>query len=182
MSATTRASVICASLSLLLGSGQLTAAGALADEQPQQQLHNVTYRATIDGVSRGTIITFNSTDTEVQTANPTMLPGQPFEANAVLADPKNAGMEVSIRWPYTAKLRCEIVVDDTVTAQADQFVAPRLLPASSDPGYGALACGGPLANAAATAAGAAAVGNGDNAAPVSPSAAAQPPGEAPPET
>jgi hypothetical protein len=172
MSWTTRTCVVTASLAVLIGGGQLTIATALADEAPQQDLHNVIYRATIDGVSRGATITFNMSDTEVQTANPTMLPGQPFEANAVMADPKQAGMQVSIRWPYTAKLRCEILVDDTITAQADQFIGPRLLPADNDPGYGVLSCGSPLANAAAVAAGEAAASG--NAAP------GAPPPEAPP--
>jgi hypothetical protein len=78
-----------------------------------------------------------------------MLPGHDFEANAVLADPKHAGMEISIRWPYTANLHCEILVDDEITAQADDFIAPRLLPQSNDPGYGVMPCGAELANAAA---------------------------------
>jgi hypothetical protein len=123
---------------------------ALADDSAQQ--HNVTYRARIDGVSRGATITYNVKDTEVETANPTMLPGQDFEANAVLADPQHAGMEISIRWPYTATLHCEILVDDAIAAQADDFIAPRLLPQSNDPGYGVLPCGGQLANAAAVSA------------------------------
>jgi hypothetical protein len=134
-----------ASLAALLVGAQLTPATALAD----QVLHNITYRARIDGVSRGATIVYNISDTEVETANPTMLPGQTFEANAVLADPQHAGMQISIRWPYTANLHCEILVDDAVTAQADEFIAPRFLPQSNDPGYGAMPCGGQLANAAA---------------------------------
>jgi hypothetical protein len=82
-----------------------------------------------------------------------VLPGQTFEANAVMADPAHAGMEISIRWPYTANLHCEILVDDALTAQADDFIAPRFLPQSNDPRYGVMACGGPLANAAAVDAG-----------------------------
>lgn len=156
-------------MAALVGGGQLIPVTALADDLPQQELHNVTYRARIDGVSRGATITFNQTDTEVQTANPTMLPGQDFEANTVLGDPHHAGMEVSIKWPYTANLHCEILVDDQITAQADDYVAPRFLPQSNDPGYGVLACGGPLANAAAVSAGAAAAG-----------AAGAPVGDAPP--
>jgi hypothetical protein len=76
-----------------------------------------------------------------------MLPGRTFEANAVLANPQQAGMQVSIQWPYSANLHCEILVDDAVSAQADQFIAPRLLPASNDPGYGVLTCGAPVSNA-----------------------------------
>jgi hypothetical protein len=173
MSWTTRTCVVTASLAALIGGGQANLPSAAADEAPQQDLHNVMYRATIDGVSRGATITFNMSDTEVQTTNPTMLPGQPFEANAVLTDPTKAGMQVSIRWPYTAKLRCEILVDDAITAQADQYIAPRLLPQDNDPGYGVLSCGGPLANASAVAAGEAAASS--NTAPGAP-----PPVQAPP--
>src|SRR5438552_2055488 len=114
---------------------------AFADNPSGGELHNVTYRARIDGVSRGLTITYNMSDTEVETATPTVLPGQTFEANAVLADPKKAGMEISIRWPYTANLHCEILVDDEITAQADDFIKPRLLPQSNDPGYGVMPCG-----------------------------------------
>jgi hypothetical protein len=130
---------------------QLTAPIGLADDEPV--LHNITYRARIDGVSRGATITYNITDTEVETANPSLVPGQFFEANTVLADPKKAGMEISIRWPYTATLHCEILVDDQITAQADDYIAPRLLPQSNDPGYGVMPCGAQLANAAAINAG-----------------------------
>lgn len=122
---------------------------ASADEEPPQELHNITYRARVDGVSRGLTITYNISDTEVETATPTVLPGETFEANTVLADPKRAGMEISIRWPYTANLHCEILVDDAITAQADDYIAPRFLPQSNDPGYGVMPCGGQLANAAA---------------------------------
>jgi hypothetical protein len=50
-------------------------------------------------------------------------------------------MQISIRWPYSASLHCEIQVNDQITAQVDQFVAPRLLPQENDPGYGVLSCG-----------------------------------------
>jgi hypothetical protein len=141
-----RARVVAAPFAALLVAAQMTPAIALADEQVR---HNVTYRARIDGVSRGATIIYNISDTEVETANPTMLPGQMFEANTVLADPQHAGMQISIRWPYTANLHCEILVDDATTAQADEFIAPRLLPQSNDAGYGVMPCGGQLANAAA---------------------------------
>jgi hypothetical protein len=173
MSCPKRACLTMTLFTAMLGSGQLTPATALADEVPQQAVHNVTYRARIDGVSRGALITYNMNDTQVQTANPTMLPGRTFEAQTVLADAGHAGMEVSIRWPYSANLHCEILVDDAITAQADHFVAPRVLPASDDPGYGALQCGAPLANAAAVAAG----GNVVNTNPVGAPAADTPPAE-----
>ncbi|MFZ0833624.1 MAG: hypothetical protein WAM92_11155 [Mycobacterium sp.] len=148
MNDTTRVGLISACLAATIATAQLAPATALADEtQPQQ--HNVTYRARVDGVSRGLTITYNISDTEVETASPTVLPGQTFEANAVLDDPEKAGMEISVRWPYTANLYCEILVDDVISTQAEDFIAPRFLPQSNDPGYGVMPCGGQLANAAA---------------------------------
>jgi hypothetical protein len=103
--------------------------------------HNVTYRARVDGVSRGTLVTYRITDTQLNSATPTLVPGEAFESTAVLEDPKNAGMQVSIQWPYSASLHCEILVDDQTIAAADQFVGPRLTPQHEDPGYGVLSCG-----------------------------------------
>jgi hypothetical protein len=103
--------------------------------------YNVTYRARVDGVSRGATISYVMAGSQINTANPTMVPGRVFEANAVLDDAQTAGMQVSIRWPYSASLHCEIQVNDQITAEADQFVAPRLLPQENDPGYGVLSCG-----------------------------------------
>lgn len=123
-------------------SAPLTSGIASADD-----LHNVTYRARIDGISRGALITYKVNDTQVNSSDPTMLPGRTFEANAVLEDPTLAGMRVSIQWPYSANLHCEILVDDNLVAQADQFIGPRLTPANEDPDYGALTCGAPLVNA-----------------------------------
>ncbi|GCB01585.1 hypothetical protein [Mycolicibacterium sp. NCC-Tsukiji] len=108
---------------------------------PSAGPHNVTYRARIDGVSRGTLITYRTTDTQLNSATPSLLPGESFEASAVLNNAANAGMQVSIQWPYSASLHCEILVDDEIVAQADQFVAPRLTPQRQDPGYGVLSCG-----------------------------------------
>jgi hypothetical protein len=142
---------------------------AVADNSSGGDKHNVTYRARIGGVSRGLTVTYNISDTEVETANPTVLPGQLFEANAVLSDPKKAGMEISIRWPYTANLHCEILVDDQVTAQADDFIKPTLLPQSSDPGYGIMPCGAELADAAAVNAATQAGGQPPKGAPATPS-------------
>lgn len=119
----------------------------IAAVQPTpQQLHNVTYRARIDGVARGALITYKINDTQVQSADPTMLPGRVFEAQTVLSDPNLAGMHVSIQWPYGANLHCEILVDDATVAAADQFIRPRLTRADEDPEYGKLMCGAPLIN------------------------------------
>jgi hypothetical protein len=140
-------------LTALLVGGQLVPPAALADDV----LHNVTYRARVDGLARGATITYKINDSQVQSANPTMLPGRTFEAQTVLSDPQQAGMEVSIQWPYSANLHCEILVDDATIAQANQFIAPRFLPANDDPNYGVLMCGAPLSN-----------GGGDNAVNTSP--------------
>lgn len=108
---------------------------------PSAGPHNVTYRARVDGVSRGTLVTYRLTDNQLNSATPSLLPGEMFEASAVLNNAANAGMQVSIQWPYSASLHCEILVDDEIVAQADQFVAPRLTPQHQDPGYGVLSCG-----------------------------------------
>lgn len=107
-------------------------------------LHNVIYRARADGTSRGAVVAYKMDDQNVNSAQPTLLPGQTFEVNAVLADPKLAGMEISIEWPYGSNLHCEILVDDQIVAKADQFIAPRLLRPKDDPMYGVLQCGAPL--------------------------------------
>ena len=134
-----------------------------------QQLHNITYRARIDGVARGALITYKINDTQVQSADPTMLPGRVFEAQSVLSDPNLAGMQVSIQWPYGANLHCEILVDDALVAQADQFIWPRLTHADEDPDYGKLFCGAPLIKPAGVATPAA---PGTSAPPAEPAATA----------
>lgn len=106
--------------------------------------HNVIYRARADGTSRGAVVAYKQDDQNVNSAQPTMLPGQTFEVNTVLNDPKHAGMQISIQWPYGSNLHCEIVVDDQIVAQADQFIAPRFFRVKDDPLYGTLQCGAPL--------------------------------------
>jgi hypothetical protein len=126
-------------------------AGPQTEVQPapgDQPLHNITYRARIDGVSRGATITYAAEGNQTQTANPTMVPGRTFEAKAVLPSSGTANMRVSIQWPYSANLHCEILVDDTVAAQADDFIAPRVLPQREDPDYGSLTCEAPVAGQA----------------------------------
>jgi len=107
-------------------------------------LHNVTYRARADGTSRGAVVAYKIDDNNVNSDQPTLLPGVTFEVNTVLRDPKQAGMEISIQWPYGSNLHCEILVDDETVAQADQFIAPRLFRVKDDPLYGTLQCGAPL--------------------------------------
>lgn len=156
MSPTKRRWTAAAALAALLVGSQLFPAPAMADpevdpqteEQPappeSEVLHNVIYRARADGTSRGAVVAYKMDDENVNSAQPAMLPGQTFEVNAVLADPKLAGMELSIEWPYGSNLHCEILVDDQIVAKADQFIAPRLLRPKDDPMYGVLQCGAPL--------------------------------------
>lgn len=121
--------------------------------QPQIQAqsaplqYNVTYRARVDGIARGALVSYRISDTQVNSADPTMLPGRTFETTAVLRDANEAGMRISIQWPYSANLHCEILVNDQIVVQADQFISPRLTPARDDPDYGAMNCGAPLSNA-----------------------------------
>ena len=103
--------------------------------------YNVVYRARVDGASRGATIDYAIADDQVNTANPTMVPGRTFEATGVVSEIQKAGMQVSIQWPYSASLHCEILANDQIVAEADQFVAPRLTPQHDDPGYGVLSCG-----------------------------------------
>lgn len=185
MSENVNPAVRAAAAALVVACAPLCAGTASADPEPQpapptdgagttpdaadQPLHNITYRARIDGVARGALITYKINDTQVQSADPTMLPGRVFEAQSVLSDANLAGMQVSIQWPYGANLHCEILVDDAVVAQADQFIRPRLTHADDDPDYGKLFCGAPLIKPAGVATPA------DPAAPVAPAPAPEPP-------
>ena len=151
----------------------------MADD-PVPQQHNVTYRARVDGVARGALITYRISDAQVNSADPTMLPGRTFETTGVLTNPAEAGMRISIQWPYSANLHCEILVDDQLVVQASQFIGPRLTPAKDDPDYGAIVCGAPLSNALGAPAPATSAGAPP---PVDPAAVPPidaPPGEAPP--
>lgn len=114
------------------------------DAAVPEVLHNVVYRARADGTSRDAVVAYKQDDANVNSATPTMLPGQTFEVNTVLDDPAKAGMTLSIGWPYGSNLHCEILVDDQIVAQADQFIAPRFFRVKDDPLYGTLQCGAPL--------------------------------------
>ena len=155
MSSTKRGWLAIAAIAVIGAGAQLSPAIALADPEPGPQtevqpapaegpLHNVTYRARADGTSRGAVVAYKIDDTNVNSEQPTLLPGSTFEVNTVLADPKQAGMELSIQWPYGSNLHCEILVDDQIVAQADQFIAPRLLHPKDDPLYGVIQCGAPV--------------------------------------
>ncbi len=95
-------------------------------------------------MSRGATITYAAEGDQTQTANPTMIPGRMFEANTVLPASKQANMRLSIEWPYSANLTCEILVDDALVAKAEDFIAPRVVPVKDDPDYGALTCEAPV--------------------------------------
>lgn len=114
---------------------QLTPPIASAD------LHNVTYIARVDGVAPGGQATFRIHDNETSSTGLSSLPGNAFEANTVLTDPSRAGMQVSVPWPYSANVHCEIDVDDNVAAQVDQSVG--LMLANNDPNR-VVSCGAPL--------------------------------------
>ena len=154
MSVTRRAGVGAALSVVVLCAGQLIPAVATADPEPAppappadpsaQLLHNVTYKARADGTSRGATVAYKADDRNINSEQPTLLPGQTFEINTVMSDPKLAGMELSIQWPYGSNLHCEILVDDQTVAQADQFIAPRVFRVKDDPLYGTLQCGAPL--------------------------------------
>jgi hypothetical protein len=155
MSSTKRRWLAFAAVAVVAAGAQLFPAAALADPDPGPQTeaqsapgdqlqHNVTYRARADGTSRGAVVAYKIDDSNVNSEQPTLLPGSTFEVNTVLSDPKQAGMELSIQWPYGSNLHCEILVDDQIVAQADEFIAPRLLRPKDDPLYGVLPCGAPL--------------------------------------
>lgn len=143
----------------LLAAGQLTPVNALAEPETGQSqaetapaqpdvLHNIVYRARVDGVSRGATISYSAENDQTLSANPTMVPGRVFEVNTVLPASDLATMKVQVKWPYSANLHCEILVDDQLVAQADDFIAPRLIPNRDDPDFGALTCQAPVTAAA----------------------------------
>jgi hypothetical protein len=157
MSSTKRRSQVIVAVAAI-GTGMLSSAATAlaqpgiepAEPQPApdaaapEVLHNVIYRARADGTSRDAVVAYKQDDANVNSATPTMLPGQTFEVNTVLDDPKKAGMTLTIGWPYGSNLHCEILVDDQIVAQADQFIAPRFFRVKDDPLYGTLQCGAPL--------------------------------------
>lgn len=159
MSVSRRSTVAAVAAATLMFAAPLMVAPAHADpevdpatpevtEPAPGLLHNITYRARADGTSRGAVVAYKADDQNVNSEQPTMLPGQTFEVNTVMSDPSLAGMELSIQWPYGSNLHCEILVDDQIVARADQFIAPRLFRAKDDPLYGVMKCGAPLDNPA----------------------------------
>lgn len=135
MSITGRSWVPVAVSALAVGS-QLFPATAHAD------LHNITYRARIDALTTGSQATFVINGGQTNTTGLPSTPGNVFEADTVLPDPQQAGMQIVLHWPYSANVHCEIDVDDNLFTQVDQMVRPA--PGNSGPGNGVLACGAPL--------------------------------------
>ncbi|MGO8767192.1 hypothetical protein [Mycobacterium sp.] len=105
-------------------------------------LHNITYRARIDGVTTGSQATFVINGGQTNTAGLSSVPGNVFEADTVLADPQQAALQIVLHWPYSANVHCEIDVDDNVFTQVDQVVRPA--PGNAGPTNGVLTCGAPL--------------------------------------
>jgi hypothetical protein len=130
-----RCTVITATALVAVGA-QLTIATAGAD------LHNITYVARVDGLAPGSVATFITAEKQTNMGQLSTIPGNAFQADAVLADPHLAGMQVAVKWPYSANVHCEIDVDNQVFIQVDQVVHPA--PGSTDPMNGVLSCGAPL--------------------------------------
>ncbi len=120
-------------LTAIAAGSQLSPATARAD------LHNITYRARIDALTTGSQAIFVINGNRTNSTNLPSMPGNVFEANTVLPDPQQAGMQIVLHFPYSANVHCEIDVDDNVFTQLDQFVRPT--PGNSDPKNGVLQCG-----------------------------------------
>src|SRR6185437_6728434 len=80
-------------------------AGRLA----QHHLHRASRRR-----GAGSTATFITADNQTNMAQLSTMPGSAFQANAVLPDPHHAGMQVAVKWQYSANVHCEIDVDDKV--------------------------------------------------------------------
>ncbi|MGE2726947.1 hypothetical protein [Mycolicibacterium pulveris] len=151
-----RSGIAAGAVAMALSGSLVTPAPVLADPAVDTQtgenaaadgaeiLHNVIYRARVDGVSRGATITYTAQGNRIQSADPTMVPGRVFEVNTVLPASGTANVRVAIEWPYSANLHCEILVDGKVVAQADDFIGPTVRPQRDDPDYGALVCEAPV--------------------------------------
>ncbi|ORV82682.1 hypothetical protein AWC11_02065 [Mycobacterium interjectum] len=133
MSPSKRSWMPIAALTVIAACSQLTPATARAD------LHNITYRARIDALTTGSQAIFVINGNRTNSTNLPSMPGNVFEANTVLPDPEQAGMQIVLHFPYSANVHCEIDVDDNVFTQLDQFVRPT--PGNADPKNGVLQCG-----------------------------------------
>jgi hypothetical protein len=138
MSSKGRRWVPIAAVTVIAAGSQLIPATARAE------LHNIAYRARIDGVTTGSQATFVIQGEQTSSTGLSSLPGNVFEADTVLADPRQAGMRIVLHFPYSANVHCEIDVDDNVFAQVDQMVKPVL--GDADPMNGVLQCGAPISS------------------------------------
>lgn len=136
MSSNGRRWVLIAVMAVIAAGSQSSPATARAD------LHNITYRARIDGVTTGSQASFLINGGQTNTTGLSSVPGNVFEADTVLADPQQASMQIVLHWPYSANVHCEIDVDNHIFAQVDQFVRPA--PGNTGAMNGVLQCGAPL--------------------------------------
>lgn len=133
MSTNIRGRMTLAAVVVIAAGSQFMPATAKAD------LHNITYRVRIDALTTGSQAIFVTNGGRTSSTNLPSMPGNVFEANTVLPDPQQAGIQVQLHWPYSANVHCEIDVDDSVFTQADQMVRPAQ--GNSDPMNGVLLCG-----------------------------------------
>ena len=119
------------------------AAGSQLVPAARADLHNIIYRARIDGPTTGSQATFVINGGQTNSTGLSSVPGNIFEADTVLPDPQQAGMRIVLHWPYSANVHCEIDVDENIFTQADQFVRPA--PGNANPMNGVLQCGAPVA-------------------------------------
>lgn len=124
----------------------ITAGSQLIPATARADLHNVTYIARIDGVTTGSQAAFVTAGGQTNTAGLSPMPGNVFEADTVLADPQQAGMQILLRWPYSANVHCEIDVDGISAVKVDRFI--NTWAKSNDPLSGVLQCGAPLSGMA----------------------------------
>lgn len=104
-----------AAVTIIAVGAQLNPATARAD------LHNITYRARVDGVTTGSQAIFVINGGQTNTAGLSSMPGNAFEADTVLPDPQQAGMRVVVHFPYSANVHCEIDVDDNVSSSPTKW-------------------------------------------------------------
>jgi hypothetical protein len=125
-----------AAVTLIAAGSQLIPA---ISAQARADLHNITYRARIDALTTGSQAIFVTNGRRTSSTNLPSMPGNVFEANTVLPDPQQAGMQILLHWPYSANVHCEIDLDDNVFTQVDRLVTPA--PSGGDPMSGLLQCG-----------------------------------------
>ncbi|MBS4728285.1 hypothetical protein MSM1_07990 [Mycobacterium sp. SM1] len=137
MSAIAHRGIAVAAVACAMVGSQLTSANALADPHNP---HTITYIARVDSPISSARAIYMVNDTYAATA-PLSATGREFIANTMMAEPNKAGMRVSIPWPYSGNVHCEIDVDDHIAALVDQFVASSPGEQGDPNTYGVVACG-----------------------------------------